>query len=1048
MKNKYDAQALLKIAAFSLLLYSGAANSYQIFVDYSYGGTEEGTESQPFNTLQEAYNEVVMLVQNGYGTQDGALYTASEPFYIEIKSQDNNLQAPVTLYSQYGSNLIDFTGRNSLTIQSHYQNNSNRAMIYSTALNVGTMFNIQVNHVCFNMLKIHGGTSVGAVIMASASNLTGLSIKNCLFAFQSKYNGQSLSIGGTAITAYYGDWKITDIELINNIFVGRDAKGGQGLYCSDPLLEVINNTFIKMSVGFRIDNANLTYVTVKNNITISQVYGLAEVVNCTQPMRVDHCLAHDLQNAAYFIIGYSDVSYVDTLLRDPKIVSSDPLSEEIATILPGSPCIDNGTGDASIGIADYYALGRNNLPDIGAVEFNNNFAVSRPETIYVQEDFEGDVSECNGEFTSPFKTIQAAFNAIPGGMAMRPYLILLKKNTNGSSYANGLNADLHVGFSSENPLTIASADMSNRVEIAKNGTIFYLFYLKHVLVEGITFRSLDNLQYNQAFVGAHHGYLGRTDFITVSKCKFISTETAPLFGISALGDSLVVENCLFYSSYSSDSYRCIDQGTYGGKYYTIANNTAIGNWRYFLIMSDLSGTRMVNNMVSGIAGQTNASYGWAIEGGNRTQMALNKGNYIYLRTDANKDNSPLINTDITSPVVGMPQTGSPAIITETGTLPADYYYGPEVPRDDYYGKYDPIARRDIGAVEYNGFAFKEAAFYSRDESGNVTAEFDKSQALKFTNIYGNDLVGKEVISNDGTKDFYYYIKNHLGSTMCVVDKNGNKINATQYYAYGKANDLISSSMPVDVTETFTGKELDEDGTEEELGINGGGVGSYYFDVRYYDPEIGQFQSCDIMNEFWSPYNYGPGNPISGTDPDGLDWYYVNENVEWIDQTEEYAYLNNEGYMTVAPSLGERYVEFYGSTSYYNEIGLGATAVVYAPGGEINVFDARTQPSLPFMPTLKEGPYSATVGFHKMSYPALRLSNGGNVPTTNINPKTGTSFASGVNIHKAGKGNYTGWFGLFQGVSEACLLIDRNRYNEFMKYMGPAGTKVPIYLRRY
>ena len=45
-----------------------------------------------------------------------------------------------------------------------------------------------------------------------------------------------------------------------------------------------------------------------------------------------------------------------------------------------------------------------------------------------------------------------------------------------------------------------------------------------------------------------------------------------------------------------------------------------------------------------------------------------------------------------------------------------------------------------------------------------------------------------------------------------------------------------------------------------------------FGARYYDAEIGFFTSKDPMDEFWNAYAYGPGNPINGVDPNGLEWY--------------------------------------------------------------------------------------------------------------------------------------------------------------------------------
>ena len=114
--------------------------------------------------------------------------------------------------------------------------------------------------------------------------------------------------------------------------------------------------------------------------------------------------------------------------------------------------------------------------------------------------------------------------------------------------------------------------------------------------------------------------------------------------------------------------------------------------------------------------------------------------------------------------------------------------------------------------------------------------------------------------------FEWYLKNHLGSTMLVYGTQGisdpNVANlgslkaAYDYRAFGEQVDL---TMPNEkVTETFTGKELDD---ETELS---------YFGARYLDQMLGLWVSVDAKRQFNSPYLYaGNGtNPVNGVDEDG------------------------------------------------------------------------------------------------------------------------------------------------------------------------------------
>ncbi|MBC6419525.1 MAG: hypothetical protein GDA44_12510, partial [Prochloron sp. SP5CPC1] len=58
---------------------------------------------------------------------------------------------------------------------------------------------------------------------------------------------------------------------------------------------------------------------------------------------------------------------------------------------------------------------------------------------------------------------------------------------------------------------------------------------------------------------------------------------------------------------------------------------------------------------------------------------------------------------------------------------------------------------------------------------------------------------------------------------------------------------------------FTGKEYD---SKSEL---------YYFGARYYDGHLGRFLSPDPARQYFSPYVYGNGDPLSGIDPNGAQF---------------------------------------------------------------------------------------------------------------------------------------------------------------------------------
>ncbi len=119
------------------------------------------------------------------------------------------------------------------------------------------------------------------------------------------------------------------------------------------------------------------------------------------------------------------------------------------------------------------------------------------------------------------------------------------------------------------------------------------------------------------------------------------------------------------------------------------------------------------------------------------------------------------------------------------------------------------------------------------------------------------------IKPDGKYEFF--IKNHLGSTVRTVDDRGRYVNTDErvydYLAYGQKKDLKVGSGGSDVTQKWTGKELEA------------ATGLYAMGSRWYDPELALFMSPDRKGQYFNSYSYGPGNPVFGSDPTG-DWWEI------------------------------------------------------------------------------------------------------------------------------------------------------------------------------
>jgi RHS repeat-associated protein len=95
----------------------------------------------------------------------------------------------------------------------------------------------------------------------------------------------------------------------------------------------------------------------------------------------------------------------------------------------------------------------------------------------------------------------------------------------------------------------------------------------------------------------------------------------------------------------------------------------------------------------------------------------------------------------------------------------------------------------------------------------------------------------------------------------VTDEHGRKIIEGDFTPFGEKINLKEGINPYEDGGGFTGKDWDEE------------VGLYYFNARWYNPEIGRFISEDSLFDTSDPrtlnlYSYGFGNPMTYIDPSG------------------------------------------------------------------------------------------------------------------------------------------------------------------------------------
>ena len=165
----------------------------------------------------------------------------------------------------------------------------------------------------------------------------------------------------------------------------------------------------------------------------------------------------------------------------------------------------------------------------------------------------------------------------------------------------------------------------------------------------------------------------------------------------------------------------------------------------------------------------------------------------------------------------------------------------------------------------------EVTYYMGDD---IEYRQTSSSMVTIENISAGDEIARRTHSDGYFPNAPYemFIKNHLGSTMTLIDEDGQRVDAVyDYFPYGKQKIVASApGAAKPVTQTFTGKELDLYADGDVTGNDG--EGRYYFGERYYDADVACFINVDFLENNrhrWSPYLYAIDNPIKFSDFEGM-----------------------------------------------------------------------------------------------------------------------------------------------------------------------------------
>jgi RHS repeat-associated protein len=165
-------------------------------------------------------------------------------------------------------------------------------------------------------------------------------------------------------------------------------------------------------------------------------------------------------------------------------------------------------------------------------------------------------------------------------------------------------------------------------------------------------------------------------------------------------------------------------------------------------------------------------------------------------------------------------------------------------------------------VKLNNVSLQYDAFGRRTQNASGTSFLydgaNAAQELSGNSVTANLLNGgiDEVFTRTDSSGSFAQLKDALGSTIALVDSNGNIQTSYTYDPYGGTS----------VTGTPNGNEFQYTGRENE------GNGLYFYRARYYSPLLGRFISEDPMGFAGSGpnfYAYVGDDPIRFRDPNGL-----------------------------------------------------------------------------------------------------------------------------------------------------------------------------------
>ena len=224
---------------------------------------------------------------------------------------------------------------------------------------------------------------------------------------------------------------------------------------------------------------------------------------------------------------------------------------------------------------------------------------------------------------------------------------------------------------------------------------------------------------------------------------------------------------------------------------------------------------------------------------------------------------------------------------------------------------NPLAKSAIGITDGGkidkDFPVADIDFFSRYYYDNLIFKGTQLERILFPGGY---------ITPSGTEYIYhYYVTDRQGNVRAVV-RDGNLVEANDYYPYGMLMADADGKIPDKQPYKLSGKEY----------ITTRGLNLYDFGARMHDPAAMRFSTPDPLMEKYpslSPYTYCAANPMKYIDVNGLAIYDIDSNGNVIRVTPN----SNQDIINIFGTdrqltLNSVCIERFSTSSYYENGSYG------------------------------------------------------------------------------------------------------------------------------